>query len=54
LIRSRLVGYELGRDKWASVFVLLMPDQAALANATVDSKDFHHVSWASATMLPEP
>lgn len=54
LIRSRLVGYELGRDKWTSVFVLVLPNPAVLDRSAVDSKDFDHVSWASATIPPEP
>ena len=54
LIRSRLVGYELGRDKWTSVFVLVMPNTAVLDQSVVDSKDFDHVSWASATIQTEP
>ena len=54
LIRSRLLGYELGRDKWTSVFVLVLPNPAVLDRSTVDSKDFEHVTWASATTLPVP
>ncbi len=54
LIRSRLVGYELGRDKWSSVFVLVLPNPSVLDKSAVDSKDFDHVSWASATIQPEP
>jgi hypothetical protein len=50
LIRSRLEGYELGRDKRTSVFVLVLPNPAVLDLAAVDSKDFDHVSWASATI----
>jgi hypothetical protein len=54
LIRSRLVGYELGRDKWTSVFVLVLPDPSVLDKSAVDSKDFDHVSWALAKIQPEP
>jgi hypothetical protein len=54
LIRSRLVGYEPGRDKWTSVFVLTLPNPAVLEKSAVDSKDFEHVTWASATLLPVP
>jgi hypothetical protein len=48
LIRSRLAGYELGRDEWTSVFVLVMLYPSVLDKSAVDSKDFDHVSWASA------
>jgi hypothetical protein len=54
LIRSRLVSYEPGRDEWASVFVLTLPDSAVLDKSAVDSKDFEHITWASATLLPVP
>lgn len=54
LIRSRLVSYEPGRDEWASVFVLTLPDPAVLDKSAVDSKDFEHITWASATLLPVP
>jgi hypothetical protein len=54
LIRSRLMGYELGRDKWTSVFVLTLPNPTVLDKAAVDSKDFEQVTWASATLLPVP
>ena len=53
LIRSRLVGYELGLDKWTSVFVLTLPNPAVIEKAAVESKDFEFVTWASATLLPE-
>jgi hypothetical protein len=54
LVRSRLEGYELGRDNWTSVFVLVPPNPAVLDKSTFDSKDFEHVTWASATVLPIP
>jgi hypothetical protein len=54
LIRSRLVGYELGGDKCTSVFVLVAPNPAVLDKAAVESKDFEHVTWASATTLSVP
>jgi len=54
LIRSRLVDYELGRDKWTSVFILTLPNPAVLEKSAVNSKDFEHVTWASATLLPAP
>jgi hypothetical protein len=40
LIRSRLVGYELGHDTWTSVFVLVLPNPAVLDKSAVDLKDF--------------
>ena len=52
LIRSRLVNYELGRDPWTSVFMLLVPNAGALDNPTHTSQDFEHVSWANANALP--
>jgi hypothetical protein len=54
LIRSRLVGYELGRDKCTSVFVLVAPNPAVLDKSPVESRDFEHVTWASATTLSVP
>ena len=47
LIRSRLAGYELSRDKWTSVFVLVLPNPAILDKSAFDSKDLDHVSWKS-------
>jgi hypothetical protein len=52
LIRSRLVNYELGRDPWTSVFMLLVPNSAVLDKPIHTSQDFEHVTWASATTLP--
>ena len=52
LIRSRLVNYELGHDPWTSVFMLLVPDSAALDKPVRTSQDFEHVTWAKATTLP--
>jgi hypothetical protein len=52
LIRSRLVDYELGRDPWTSVFVLLVPSSAVLDKPAHTSKDFEHATWASASTLP--
>jgi hypothetical protein len=54
LIRSRLVGHEVGRDKSTSVFVLVLPNPAVLDKVTVDSSDFEQVSWASATLEADP
>lgn len=54
LIRSRLVGSELGIDSWTSVFVLVLPDPAVLNKATVSSADFEHVTWATATIQTDP
>jgi hypothetical protein len=54
LIRSRWVNYKLGRDDSTSVFMLLMPNPAVLDKPAVDSKDFEHVTWATATTLPVP
>jgi len=52
LIRSRLVNYELGRDPWTSVFMLLVPSPALLDKPIHTSQDFEHVTWANATALP--
>jgi hypothetical protein len=52
LIRSRWERYEVGRDEWTWVFVLTLPNSAVRDKAAVDAKDFEHVTWASATLLP--
>ena len=52
LVRSRLLNYELGRDPWTSVFMLLVLDAATLDKPTHTSQDFEHVSWANANALP--
>jgi hypothetical protein len=54
LVRSRLVNYELGRDKWASVFVLVLPNPAVLDKSVVDSKHFEHITWSSASTQSVP
>ena len=54
LIGSRLLGQELGRDECTSVFVLVAPNPAVLDKSPVESKDFEHATWASATTLSVP
>ena len=53
LIRSRLLNYSLEHDPWTSVFMLLVPNAAVLAKDALTSKDFEHVTWATATALPD-
>lgn len=52
LIRSRLLNYELGRDRETSVFMLLVPNSTVLDKPIHTSQDFEHVTWAHATTLP--
>jgi hypothetical protein len=35
-----------------AVFLLTLPNPAVLEKSAVCSKDFEHVTWASATLLP--
>ena len=48
LIRSRMEGRALGDVNPTWVFVLLIPDQAALEQPRLSSKDFYHVTWCNA------
>lgn len=48
LIRSRWEGYRVGGWKPTSVFILLIPNAAALAPPTPRPKEFHHVAWGMA------
>jgi hypothetical protein len=45
LIKSRWEGFEIGGAEPTSVFVLLVPDIAALEKGNISSKDFIHVCW---------
>ena len=48
LIKSRWEGFEVGGDEPISIFVLLVPDLAALEKGNISSKDFIHVCWGIA------
>ena len=53
LVRSRWAGQAVGEAEATSVFILLIPNPAALEEALPAAAEFDHVAWGMSATLPE-
>jgi hypothetical protein len=51
LIRSRLLGVQIGREEKVSIFIMLIPDEHLLEEQPIDISRFYHVAWGLCSII---